>query len=77
MKEAGDMNLYSGIFSVMTEHKEREEVKKEEWTSKEENGDQNNGDILTLLPHFLSFSSCTSTGSFQIKTPTEIDIKSS
>jgi len=61
VKEAGDMNLYSGIFSVMTEDKEREEVKKEERTSKEENGEQRNGEILALLPHFLSFSSCSKT----------------
>ena len=75
VKEAGDMNLYSGIFSVMTEHKENEEVKKEKRTSKGQNGEQTKGEILTLLPHFLSFSSCTHAGSFQIEISTEIKTK--
>ena len=74
MKEAGDMNLYSGIFSLMAENKERDEVKKEERRSKEENGEKGNGEILALLPHFLSFSSCTNAGSFQIEISTEVEI---
>jgi len=53
VKEAGDMHLYSGIFSVM------EEDKKVKTESKKENDEKRNGEILALLPHFLSFTSLT------------------
>lgn len=60
VKEAGDMHLYSGIFSVM------EEDKKVKTESKKENDEKRNGEILALLPHFLSFTSLTEAGSLTI-----------
>merc|ERR1719234_1823644 len=55
VKEAGDMHLYSGIFSLMLEEDKENE---EETKSKEVKGERN-GEILALLPHFLSLSSLT------------------
>ena len=72
VKEAGDMHLYSSIFSVMGEDKE---VKKGALKEKKETSGRN-GEILALLPHFLSFTSLTNTGSFQITISIEIYTKS-
>ena len=63
MKEAGDMHLYSSIFSVMGQ--EDKEVKKGALKEKEEKRKETkerNEEILALLPHFLSFTSLTNTG---------------
>ena len=57
------MHLYSSIFSVMGQ--EDKEVKKGALKEKEEKREETkerNGEILALLPHFLSFTSLTNTG---------------
>ena len=71
------MHLYSSIFSVMEQ--EDKEVKKGALKEKEEKRKETkerNGEILALLPHFLSFTSLTNTGSFQITISIEIYTKS-
>ena len=67
MKEAGDMHLYSSIFSVMgQEDKEVKKVALKEKEEKREEMKERNGEILALLPHFLSFTSLTEAGSSTI-----------
>ena len=66
------MHLYSGIFSVIEKKEEKKEGEKEGKKEEKKEGEQKrkekkerNGEILALLPHFLSFPALTNTGFFQ------------
>merc|ERR1719385_280929 len=56
VKEAGDVHLYSGIFSVIEKKEEKKEGEQKRKEKKERNGE-----ILALLPHFLSFPALENT----------------
>ena len=61
VKDAGDVHLYSGIFSVIEKTEGKKEGKKEEEKKTKEKKERK-GEILALLPHFLSFPALTNTG---------------
>ena len=54
VREAGDVHLYSGVFSVIAEVSAK--------FSKEENNKEEEEEIHALLPHFLALSSLAKSG---------------
>ena len=55
VREAGEVHLYSGVFSVVAE----DSAKFNKEDNKEDNMEE---EIHALLPHFLAFSSLAKTG---------------